>query len=169
MICKVWFQEIELSKYFYLLVLFIIRILSDKYVQKKIIYCLIYLSKNYISTIFSKSLFLHTVLLRIFHYIPVSGFLLSMQLRCFCFTFRFLYSSSDVFILFSLSTSDSISFLITNSIPLPFFSIQAVSNILYIVYIKIMIFFPRRMIVINSIYITVECVIPKQNIRSHCA
>lgn len=43
-----------------------------------------------------------------------------------------------------------------------------VSNILYMVY-KNNEVFPRRMVVINSAYITVECVIPKQNISSHCA
>lgn len=43
-----------------------------------------------------------------------------------------------------------------------------VSNILYMVY-KNNEVFPRRMVVINSAYITVEYVIPKQNISSHCA
>lgn len=48
------------------------------------------------------------------------------------------------------------------------FKRMIVSNILYTVY-KNNEVFPRRIVVINSAYITVECVIPKQNINLHCA
>lgn len=120
-------------------------------------------------------MFLHKILLqkpfeKCFHCISLwPGFLLSMQLRCFCFYNTYIvYSSSDVFFYFCFPVL-VFQYLLNNQLH-TFCLLKhiVVSNILYMVY-KNNEVFPRRMVVINSAYITVEYVIPKQNISSHCA